>query len=179
MKEEQILQLIKIDKDGGFKVLVENYQERVVNIAYSLTSSWADSQDIAQEVFIKVYNNLHHFKGLSKLITWLYRITVNTSYNFLRRKKKVLIWDKFLLKDDSLEQEFKERELKEILNKALEKLPFKLRAVIVLRDIEGFNYQDIARILKCSLGTVESRLFRARRSLQKSLSFLIKKEELI
>ncbi len=177
-KMSEDIELIQRCKEGdleAFEMLVKKYQNQAVNIAYSLLGCRLDAEDAAQESFIKIYRNIGGFKEESKFFTWLYRIVVNTAYDFLRQKKHTPI----SLDDDDIkytlsvlpkETEFQSSQ--ELLNAALAKLPFEYRSVLILREIEGVSYQEIAETLKISIGTVESRLFRGRAMLK---GFLLKK----
>lgn len=167
-------------KEEGFEMLVKKYQNRVVNIAYSLAGQAHDADDIAQEVFIKVYKNLDSFNRKAEFSTWLYRITINTAYNYIKKKKRFIPTD-FVDRPDTIKAASSEDlggdERQASIKKAIERLPLKYRSVIVLKEIEGLSYRDIAKTLNCSIGTVESRLFRARSMLKKILSPAIKEEK--
>lgn len=170
--EEEISQLIRQCKQGdtgSFEKLVNQNASRVSNIIYQMLSSPNDVDDLAQQVFIKVYQHIKDFKEESKFSTWLYRITVNTVWDYLRKQKHrktvpleeiapIPVYDK----EDT-------GELKKLLNIEIQKLPFKYRTIIILKDIEGLSYNEISKILKCRIGTVESRLFRARQELRGKL----------
>lgn len=155
---------------GGFEMLVKKYQNRALNIAYSLALNLSSAQDIVQEAFIKIYNNISSFRNEAKFSSWLYRIVVNCSYDYLRKNKNQAfpIDDALLLSlaDDSNPPD---PLAKELVDWALSRVPFKYRSVIVLREIEGLSYGDISRVLKIGIGTVESRLFRGRQLLKESL----------
>lgn len=159
-------------ENEGFEILVKKYQNRVLNIVYSLVGQDREAEDIMQEVFLKAYDSLKGFKHKSQFSTWLYRITVNTTYDFLRKRKN-LVEEAFLDKivafygrpDDTLLLEEKE----EMVQEALNKVPFKFRTALVLKDIEGLSYKQISEVLECSIGTVESKIYRARMSLKKEL----------
>lgn len=161
----------------GFNMLVRKYQNRVFNTIYSLIGSNSGVDDIAQDVFIKVYRNLSFFNRKAEFSTWLYRIVVNTTYNHLKKEKKYTSLDYALDKDNTNSRESKglvNQETQELVRNAIDKLPFKYRTVVVLKDIEGFSYGDIAKTLGCSIGTVESRIFRARNILKEILTPLKK-----
>lgn len=159
-------------ENEGFEILVKKYQDRVLNIVYSLVGQDREAEDIMQEVFLKVYDGLKGFKHKSQFSTWLYRITVNTTYDFLRKRKN-LVEEAFLDKitafygrpDDTLLLEEKE----EMVQEALNKVPFKFRTALVLKDIEGLSYKQISEVLGCGIGTVESKIYRARMFLKKEL----------
>ena len=178
MKDLELLALIAQDKNEGFQMLVKTYQNIVLNVAYRLLGNSHQAQDIAQEVFIKAYDNIKSFRGSSRISTWLYRITVNASYDFLRKKKPYICWQDLLPSKQpsySQKEHIEKKEIKEIVQTAINKLPFKYKTVLVLKDIENSSYKDIAKILKCRIGTVESRLFRARKILKDIVKPLIDK----
>lgn len=179
MEDERLIERFLSGDEEGFEMLVKKYQNHVVNIVYSLTGETQDADDIAQEVFIKVYKNLGSFSKKAKFSTWLYRITVNTTYNHLKKEKRYVPSDyrkdSDVFKKIPLE-DLERGELKELIRKSIEKLPFKYRTVIVLKEIEGLSYKEIAKSLGCRIGTVESRLFRARYMLKKILSPIVKED---
>ncbi|MCK9603539.1 MAG: sigma-70 family RNA polymerase sigma factor [Candidatus Omnitrophica bacterium] len=163
-----------------FGTLVKKYQNYVINIVYSLSSNFQAAPDIAQEVFIKVYKNLLYFKKESAFSTWLYRITINTTYSFIRAKRELFVAvntsaEPLRITKGSL-TELEEKERRQLVQEAIGSLPSKYRTVLVLKDIEGLSYIEIARILKCRLGTVESRLSRAREVLKRALSSIAGKD---
>jgi RNA polymerase sigma-70 factor (ECF subfamily) len=127
--------------------------------------------DIAQEVFITVYRNLKNFRFESQFTTWLYRITVNKCKDHLR---KISVRKIFVPIDDAEEKpgsfiNVENEDISNIVTKAISKMPVKLRMPLVLKDIEGFSYQEIAETMKCEMGTVKSRIFRARERLKQIL----------
>ncbi|MBM3249416.1 MAG: sigma-70 family RNA polymerase sigma factor [Candidatus Omnitrophica bacterium] len=158
----------------GFEMLVKKYQNRTLNIVYSLVGNDRDSEDIVQEVFIKAYHGLGGFRGSAQFSTWLYRISVNTTYDFLRKRRHTTVHEDVskakAVIDESSELSLSAREKKEEVQKALDSIPFHYRSAVVLKDIEGLGYADIARALGCSIGTVESRIYRARQLLREKLS---------
>ncbi|MFA5143440.1 MAG: sigma-70 family RNA polymerase sigma factor [Candidatus Omnitrophota bacterium] len=167
-----IEQFLNGDKKG-FEILVRKYQDRVLNIVYSLVGNDMESEDIAQEVFLKVHNSLKSFKQHSRFSTWLYRIVVNTTRSFLRARKNVVSDEKLLEnrtdtgKSPKDALSIKEREV--IIKKAVAKVPIKFRTAMILKDIEGLNYKEIAGVLRCRMGTVESKIYRARQFLKEEL----------
>jgi len=167
--------------EEAFDMLVRRHQNRVINIVYSLTGQNPHAQDIAQEVFIKVYSNLGTFEKKAAFSTWLYRITVNTTYNYLKARREHVSLDDIQEPEDSRKTSLAELEQKErqgLISKAIESLPFKYRKILVLKDIEGLAYIDIAKVVGCRIGTVESRLFRARLMLKKILTPLMEESRL-
>jgi RNA polymerase sigma-70 factor (ECF subfamily) len=167
--------LIKNFLDGdksSFNVLVQRHKEKVRNIIYVTLNSSQEVDDIAQEVFITVYRNLKNFRFQSQFTTWLYRITVNKCRDHLRNKK---IRRMFLPIDNASNKNFsddtsvEDLNISEIVRAAISKLPYKLRTPLLLKDIEGLSYQEISESLDCEIGTVKSRIFRAREGLRKLL----------
>lgn len=163
----------------AFAMLVKKYQDYAFNIAYSLAGTHHGAEDIAQEAFVKVYQNISSFERKSSFSTWLYRIVINSAYNYIKRQKKYtgLEYDPQPLdaRKISLER-LEHKDKQDIIKRSIEKLPFKYRTVLVLKDIEGLSYFDIARVLQCSIGTVESRLSRARVMLKKILEPILRKD---
>lgn len=154
-----------------FRTLVYRHKERVRNIIY-LTMNYSDSvDDIAQEVFITVYKNLKYFRFESQFTTWLYRITVNKCKDHLRKMKirNIFIPSKEIEEEKGYDQIDENIDLPDIVRKAIAKLPEKLRVPLLLKDIEGFSYQEIADTVQCEIGTVKSRIFRAREGLRNIL----------
>ena len=161
-------------EEKGFEMLVKKYQNRALNIVYSLIGRDRESEDITQEVFLKVYRNLRSFKQRCRFSTWFYRIVVNTAYDFSRRRRNFVNNNEGILNNivagsrgpgDMLLS--KERE--QMIQRALGNVPFKFRVALVLKDIDGLSYIEIARVLRCRLGTVESKIYRARQFLKAEL----------
>jgi len=172
----------------AYDELVKRYQERIYATIYHMTSNHEDANDLAQEAFIKAYSALKSFKGGSSFYTWLYRIAVNKTINFLKQRKNkyhlslndidfnaehdpdlmALISDKTPTRDVGLS------ELQKKLNEALLKLSEPHRMVVVLHDVQGQSHDEIAEIMGCNIGTVRSRLFYARQQLQGHLAEYIK-----
>lgn len=154
-----------------FRTLVHRHKEKVRSIIYLSISNREGIDDIAQEVFITVYKNLKYFRFESQFTTWLYRITVNKCKDHLRKMKIRNIFTPF--KDFETEPGYKDSkdniDVPEIVRNAISKLPEKLKIPLLLKDIEGFSYQEIAETVQCEIGTVKSRIFRARESLKNIL----------
>jgi RNA polymerase sigma-70 factor (ECF subfamily) len=171
--------LIKRFIDGDetvFGELIKRHKDKVRNIVYITLSNSNSVDDIAQEVFITVYRHLKNFRFESQFTTWIYRITINKCKDHLR---KINVRKIFLpLKDDEEEPVFEsineDSDIKQIVRNAIATLPDKLRIPLVLKDIEGFSYQEIADTMECEIGTVKSRIFRAREALKKVLKPLEK-----
>lgn len=166
-----LINKFKAGQMEGFEMLVKKYHNRLVNIANSLTGNTSDAEDIAQETFLKVYRNLNDFRNQAKFSSWLYRITLNTAYDHLRKNKhknaSLDEMDYSRIPDNKTSEDVL---AKETLRKALDKIPFDFRSALILKEIEGLSYEEIAQALKIRLGTVESRIFRARRMLKNLLT---------
>lgn len=169
----------------AYNELVSRYQKRIYALVYHMTSSREDTEDLVQDVFVKAYRSLGHFKGDASFYTWIYRIAVNRTINFLKKRKRsaggmslddmdlAVERDPNYVELSSRESPFRDMtitELQEKLNKALLTLSDKHRTVVVLHDIEGVPHDEIGRMIGCSAGTVRSRLFYARQQLQKELA---------
>ncbi|SMB96695.1 RNA polymerase, sigma-24 subunit, RpoE [Thermanaeromonas toyohensis ToBE] len=175
------------DKKKEFEKIVIAYQDKVYALSYQLTGNHADAQDLAQEVFVRAYLNLEKFRFEADLSTWLHRITVNLYLNSRRKNKKDNIaysLDEPLLTEEGEitrdlattgsdpQEVLADREKQSYIRQALDSLPPKYRAVLVLREFQGLSYEDIAKVLGCSLGTVKSRLNRARQALKEKVAEL-------
>ncbi len=181
MTEEEILAVIQDVLDGdvnAFEAIVREYEKSVFNLALRMSGNREDALDISQDSFLKVYNSLHSFRGESKFSVWLYRIVSNTCLDFLRERKRraevPLVRgddegeaEQTEIPDESLAPEaLLERKLtREALRRGLESLPEDQRKILLLREIQGFSYEEIADILSLESGTVKSRIFRARKKL--------------
>ena len=185
------LTLVKRAQDGdaaAYDVLVRKYQQRIYATLYNMTSNHEDASDLTQDTFIKAYQALKSFKGDAGFYTWVYRIAVNKTLNFLKQRKNkfhmslndldfnvendpdlvAFVSDKTPRRDADL------TELQEKLNAAMQKLSETHRLVVTLHDIQGLSHEEIGKILDCNPGTVRSRLFYARQQLQAYLSNYLK-----
>lgn len=173
---------------AAYDELVKRYQERIYATVYHMTSNHEDANDIAQEAFIKAFQALKSFKGGSSFYTWLYRIAVNKTINFLKQRKNKLHMSlndldfnaehdpdlMALISDKTPRREAGLTELQEKLNAALMKLSDLHRLVVVLHDVQGMSHEEIAKTMDCNIGTVRSRLFYARQQLQAWLADYLK-----
>jgi RNA polymerase sigma-70 factor (ECF subfamily) len=173
---------------GAYDQLIRRYQERVYSTVYHMTSNHEDANDLTQEAFIKAYRALSSFKGDSSFYTWIYRIAINKTINFLKQRKnknQMSLNDMdihlendpdmvALISDRTPRRELNLTELQEKLNEAMQKLSESHRLVVALHDIQGLPHEEIARLMECNVGTVRSRLFYARQQLQAYLSDYIK-----
>ena len=168
--------------------LIRRYQERIYATIYHMTSNHEDANDLAQESFIKAFQALKSFKGGSSFYTWLYRIAVNKTINFLKQRRNrthISLNDLdfnaehnpdlvALISEKTPHREVNLAELQEKLNAALLKLSEPHRLVVVLHDVQGMSHDEIAKIMDCNIGTVRSRLFYARQQLQALLADYLK-----
>jgi RNA polymerase sigma-70 factor (ECF subfamily) len=170
-----IRQFIDGDK-SSFQILVKRHKEKVRNIIYITMNNSALVDDIAQDVFITVYKNLKYFRFESQFTTWLYRITVNRCKDYLRKMNVRRIFSP--IEDGTEISEYstpvEDNDISRIVMDAISKLPVKLRMPLILKDIEGFSYQEISESLNCEMGTVKSRIFRGREKLKEILQPLEK-----
>ncbi len=172
----------------AYDELVRRYQERLYATVYHMTSNHEDANDLTQETFIKAYRALKSFKGDSSFYTWIYRIAVNKTINFLKqRKSRVLLSLNdvdfnaendpdlvALISDKTPRRDLNLSELQEKLNAAMQKLSEHHRMVVTLHDIQGLSHEEIGKIMDCNVGTVRSRLFYARQQLQGYLADYLK-----
>jgi len=173
---------------GAFRSLVERYQKKAYAQALGMLKDKDEAMDIAQEAFVKVYKYLDHFKGDSSFYTWLYRIVANLCLDRMRRKAGAQStenreFDETLNQDElstagilstrlgtNPAKSMLRAELAQKIDEALQKIPDKHREILLLRELEGMSYEDLARVLKVPKGTVMSRLFHARAKMQELLS---------
>jgi RNA polymerase sigma-70 factor (ECF subfamily) len=179
--EKEIIEKCKKGDEAAFDELVERHQSKVINMCYGMLSDREDAYDAAQEVFLRVYRHIGSFKGQSSLSTWIYRIVVNVCSDALRKRGKTIVTslseedgDKPVLEiaDDSPspDEAAQRNETVEMVRAAIAKLKDEYREVVLLCDIEGMSYDEAAEAIGCPMGTVKSRLNRARKSLRKILS---------
>ncbi|HDL77432.1 MAG TPA: sigma-70 family RNA polymerase sigma factor [Lentisphaerae bacterium] len=187
ISDEALLNRMQAGDEAACEELVRRYQSRIYSLVYNMVGNREDAEDLVQDIFVRAFRNIGTFQGRSRFYTWLYRIAINLTINFLKRparRGKLSLDDVDLgIERDRTFVEMVSRrtpatdmritELQERLNKALQKLSDKHRTVVVLHDIEGIPHQEIARMLRCSAGTVRSRLFYARRRLQEELKDLL------
>ncbi len=168
------------DRDA-FGALVQRHQDRVFNLAFQVVRNREDALDVAQEAFAKAFASLSNFKGDASFTTWMHRIVVNLAIDCLRRRRRgdpTEYDDRLAVPEDGEhgpaapddpETTLGRRQVQSLLSRGIAALPPAHRAVLILREIEGLSYEEIAQAVGCSLGTVMSRLFYARRKLQKVL----------
>jgi len=180
MDDEALITTFQSGDLDVYRFLVERYQERIRNLLFSIFHDRDFIDDLAQEVFIKAYQALPHFRFEASFYTWLYRIAVNKSRDELRKKKARRFFS-FQTLDEGIEKELnfrlsvppENRDTQELVAMGLQTLPEKFRTAVVLKDIEGLSYEEIAEVMQCQLGTVKSRISRARAMLRKALKPLM------
>ncbi len=181
--EEDLVRRFQRGDDAAFDRLVEHCSSRVYNLAFRLVGNADDAQDLAQEAFLRVYHALPRFKGEAAFTTWLYRIVVNVCQDELKRRPRRPApfstldgedegpsFSDRLTSGDTAEEAVLQRERTQMLQQSIARLPEAFRLVLVLYDVQGFSYLEIADILKMNVGTVKSRLNRARNLLRERLA---------
>ena len=186
--EESLVRQAQGGDLAAYDELVRRHQQRIYATVYHMTANHEDANDLAQDSFIKAYQAIKSFKGGSSFYTWLYRIAVNKTINFLKQRKNrthMSLNDldfnaehdpdlMALISDKTPRREAGLTELQEKLNAALLKLSEPHRLVVVLHDVQGQSHEEIAKIMGCNIGTVRSRLFYARQQLQGFLADYLK-----
>jgi RNA polymerase sigma-70 factor (ECF subfamily) len=183
--EDILVDLAKRGSNEAFGLLVEKYQERIRNLIYSIFNDASLIDDISQDIFIKAYEAISTFRAESSFYTWLYRIAVNKARDEIRRKKirRMLSLQTLLDTIDTeilgkLSSEMRTNEMSELLNKEIQKLPAVFRIPVILKDIDGLSYEEIADVIQCKVGTVKSRLSRGRAILRRNLKPLLEEGSL-
>lgn len=185
--DQKLVERAQQGDEQAFEQLVRKYQRKLARLLSRFIRDPAEVEDVAQETFIKAYRALPSFRGDSAFYTWLYRIGTNTAKNFLvaqgRRaptstsfdsEEAETFEDADLLRDiNTPESMLHSRQVGETVNAAMDSLPEELRTAIVLREIEGLSYEEISRIMDCPIGTVRSRIFRAREAVAAKLRPLL------
>jgi RNA polymerase sigma-70 factor (ECF subfamily) len=185
--DKELVKRVQKGEKGAFDILVLKYEHKIVNLVMRYVRDPELSLDITQEAFIKAYRALPRFRGDSAFYTWLYRIAVNTAKNYLaaqRRRPKDIELDLQDPEQYGLHAKLKEtdtpeavalsEELQETLERAIAALPDDLRQAIVLRELDGMSYEEIAQTMDCPVGTVRSRIFRARDAIGKKVGILVR-----
>ena len=185
--DQQLVERVQRGDKQAFGLLVAKYQRKLARLLSRLIRDPAEVEDVAQETFIKAYKALPSFRGDSAFYTWLYRIGINTAKNFLvsqgRRAPTTTDFDSEeaetfedadqLRDNNTPERLLMTKQIGDTVNVAMEALPEELRTAIVLREIEGLSYEEIATIMECPIGTVRSRIFRAREAISEKLKPLL------
>jgi RNA polymerase sigma-70 factor, ECF subfamily len=184
--DQALIQRVKQGDRSAFDLLVAKYQHKILNLIMRYVKDPTEALDVAQDAFLKAYRAVPSFRGDSAFYTWLYRIAINTAKNHLvAAKRRPMNLDIDLTESESFEPfatlrdgDTPERialteEIGEAINKAVDDLPDELRTAILLREVEGMSYEEIAETMDCPVGTVRSRIFRAREAIDKRLQPLL------
>ncbi len=178
MNEKELIKDILKGDSEKFSYFLKEFQNEIFNLCFSIVKNRDDALDLTQEAFFLAYKNLKKFKGESSFSTWIYRIAYNLSINFVKKKGQVLtILDKeedemeFQIEDtkSSVWEEIEKEERIKIVNECLNKLKDFDRLIIELREINNLTYEELSKILSLPIGTIKSRLFRAREKLKKEI----------
>jgi RNA polymerase sigma-70 factor (ECF subfamily) len=176
MQEQDLITQLLDRKEEAYRYCLDKHQDHIYKVCVGFLHSKEDAEDICQDVFIELFSSISSYRGGASLSTWLYRIAVNKSLNFLKKKKRSLLYEKWLggigsassrkkAPDDQLEN----KELAGMLFKAIEALPENQKIAYTLVTYDDLSYEEIAKVMNVSLSSVESLLFRARNNLKKSL----------
>lgn len=184
--DQQLVERVQRGDKSAFDVLVRKYQHKIVKLVSRYVRDPSEALDVAQEAFIKAYRALGNFRGESAFYTWLYRIAINTAKNYLvsqgRRPPDTDVdmdeaaqfeEEPRLREGDSPELIAQRDEIEQVIFETIEGLPEDLRTAITLRELEGLSYEEIAEAMACPIGTVRSRIFRAREAIDKRLKPLL------
>ena len=184
--DQRLVERVQRGDKVAFDLLVLKYQHKVVKLIMRYVRDPTEALDISQEAFLKAYRALPKFRGDSAFYTWLYRIAVNTAKNHIvAMNRRPIEYDLDLQESDGYELNVRLRnedspekiaqrdELRQAVQSAIESLPDELRAAILFREIDGLSYEEIAHAMDCPVGTVRSRIFRAREAIDKTIQPLI------
>ena len=183
--DKQLVERVKRGDKRAFDLLILKYQHKIISIVGRYLGDQNDVQDVSQETFIKAYRAIPNFRGESAFYTWLYRIAVNTAKNHLVSKSRrppnidVDIDDgefqnnSAVLRDnESPQASLATRQMEQVIFRSIENLPSELRIAVTLREFDGLSYEEIAKIMNCPVGTVRSRIFRAREAIEKKIMLM-------
>jgi len=184
--DKQLIERVKNGEKAAYDLLVLKYQQRIINLVSRFVRNHSDALDVTQEAFIKAYRALPNFRGDSAFYTWLYRIAVNTAKNHLAvqsRRPRGNDYDISEIEQFEGSSALKEQatpenlllkdELQATVLKAIDELPEDLKTAIMLREVEGLSYEEIASVMECPIGTVRSRIFRAREAIDNEMKPLL------
>lgn len=188
--DHELVARVQRGDSKAFDLLVRKYQHRIVALIGRYVSDWSECQDVAQEAFLRAYRAMGSFRGDAQFYTWLHRIAVNTAKNHLVANGRRPPTDDIDVADaeqydsgirlrdnDTPERELMRQQMEQTVMRAVEALPEELRTAITLREVEGLSYEEIAARMDCPIGTVRSRIFRARDAIEQELAPLLDGEE--
>ena len=186
----ELVRRVQRGESAAFDVLVRKYQHRIVALIGRYIADWSECQDVAQDTFVRAYRAIGNFRGDAQFYTWLYRIAVNTAKKSLMDMKRnpvitesalragadedeTSVMENELTSEETPETVLAAKEIAATVNAAMEALPEDLRQAVTLREIEGLSYEDIAEVMGCPIGTVRSRIFRAREAISAKVKPLL------
>ncbi|MHC4971749.1 MAG: RNA polymerase sigma factor [Planctomycetota bacterium] len=174
MDDRELVQRIRDGDAEALRAIVERYQDRIFSLIYGIVRDRHEVEDVAQEVFLKVYTRIQAFDERSKFYTWLYRVAANAAKDHVKKRSRrpavALEEDEVLpATGDNPVQHAAAAETRRLVREAIAALPLRYREVLTLRELEGLSYNEIAAVLQISIGTVESRLHRARAKLKRRM----------
>lgn len=188
--DQELVRRVQRGDSAAFDLLVRKYQHRIAALIGRYVSDWSECQDVAQETFIRAYRAIGNFRGDAQFYTWLHRIAVNTAKNHLVAGNRRPPTDDIDVDDaehfdsgirlrdnDTPERELMRQQLEQTVMRAVEALPEELRIAITLREVDGLSYEEIAQRMDCPIGTVRSRIFRAREAIDVELQPLMESEQ--
>ena len=188
--DQALVERVQNGDKRAFDLLVRKYQHKIVSVCTRYVSDWSEAQDVAQEAFIRAYRAIGAFRGDSAFYTWIYKIAINTAKNYLVSKGRrppigdIAIEDAVQLDGASQlrdratpERELLRQEIERTVFGTVEALPEELRTAITLREVDGLSYEEIAEAMNCPIGTVRSRIFRARDAIDQRLRPLLSETE--
>ncbi len=184
--DQEIVERVRQGDTRAFDLIVRKYQHKLTSLVSRYLSDWSECQDVVQETFIRAYRALGSFRGDSQLYTWLYKIAVNTAKNHLMSNSRRPPADDVdaadaerydagerLRDSDTPEHQLLRQEIEQTVTATVEALPEELRVAITLREVDGLSYEQIAEVMECPIGTVRSRIFRAREAIDLQLRPLL------
>lgn len=187
-KDQQLVQRVKQGDKQAYDLLVIKYQHRILRLVSGYIHDHQEVQDITQEAFIKAYKALANFRGDSSFYTWLYRIAINTAKNYLISKGRKMMESEVDVHDSEFhetshalrdittpEGKLASAEIEKTIHETIGDLPDDLKTAVMLREFDGLSYEEIAKVMDCPIGTVRSRIFRAREAIEKKLKPLLHK----
>ena len=180
--DSELVRRVQRGDSAAFDLLVRKYQHRIAGLIGRYIADWSECQDVAQETFLRAYRALGTFRGDAQFYTWLHRIAVNTAKNYLVAHHRRPPTDDIDVEDaeqfesglrlrdtDTPERELMRQQMEQTVMRAVESLPEELRQAITLREVDGLSYEEIAQRMQCHIGTVRSRIFRAREAIDAEL----------
>ena len=188
--DQALVERVQAGDTRAFDLLVRKYQHKIVSVVTRYVSDWSEAQDVAQEAFIRAYRAMGAFRGDSAFYTWIYKIAINTAKNHLVSRGRlppigdITIDDAVQLEGASQlrdratpERELLRQEIEQTVSSTVEALPEELRTAITLREVDGLSYEEIAEAMSCPIGTVRSRIFRAREAIDEKLRPLLSEDD--